>query len=101
MAKSVDLGHGLSADRATFANLFDRHYQDAVGYPALGYNYRVGLALRVGGEWERAVSLCGSSVEATRLPWITRVFGWRTDAIIVRLAMVRDRSKTAAEFRPK
>lgn len=38
----VPLGHGFSST-AHFENLLDRHYQDAVGYPALGYNYRVGV----------------------------------------------------------
>jgi outer membrane cobalamin receptor len=41
-SQSIDLGHGLSTV-AHFTNLFDRHYQEAVGYPALGYNYRLGL----------------------------------------------------------
>jgi vitamin B12 transporter len=38
----VPLGRGFSAT-AHFENLLDRHYQDAVGYPALGYNYRLGV----------------------------------------------------------
>ncbi|MGA8366475.1 MAG: TonB-dependent receptor domain-containing protein [Candidatus Acidiferrales bacterium] len=49
MTASVPLRHGLSAT-AFFGNLLDRHYQDAVGYPALGYNYRVGLKYVWGGE---------------------------------------------------
>jgi vitamin B12 transporter len=42
MATIVPLRYGVSAT-AHIENLFDRHYQDAVGYPALGYNYRVGI----------------------------------------------------------
>jgi outer membrane cobalamin receptor len=49
LANSIDLGHGLSTV-AQFANLFDRHYQEAIGYPALGYNYRFGLRYVWGGE---------------------------------------------------
>jgi vitamin B12 transporter len=49
LANSIDLGHGLSTV-AQFANLFDRHYQEAIGYPALGYNYRLGLRYVWGGE---------------------------------------------------
>jgi len=45
----VPLGHGFSTT-AHFENLLDRHYQDAVGYPALGYNYRLGLKYVWGGE---------------------------------------------------
>jgi vitamin B12 transporter len=49
LSNSIDLGHGFSTV-AHFANLFDRHYQDAIGYPALGYNYRLGLKYVWGGE---------------------------------------------------
>jgi outer membrane cobalamin receptor len=49
LANSIDLGHGLSTV-AHFGNLLDRHYQEAVGYPALGYNYRLGLKYVWGGE---------------------------------------------------
>jgi vitamin B12 transporter len=49
LSNSIDLGHGFSTV-AHFANLFDRHYQDAIGYPALGYNYRLGLKYIWGGE---------------------------------------------------
>jgi vitamin B12 transporter len=49
LANSIDLGHGLSTV-ARFENLLDRHYQEAVGYPALGYNYRLGLKYVWGGE---------------------------------------------------
>jgi outer membrane receptor protein involved in Fe transport len=31
-------------------NLFNKQYQDALGYPALGREIRVGLKLRIGGE---------------------------------------------------
>jgi len=49
LSNSIDLGHGFSTV-AHFANLFDRHYQDAIGYPVLGYNYRLGLKYVWGGE---------------------------------------------------
>jgi vitamin B12 transporter len=49
LSNSIDLGHGFSTV-AHFANLFDRRYQDAIGYPALGYNYRLGLKYVWGGE---------------------------------------------------
>jgi outer membrane cobalamin receptor len=49
LSNSVELGHGFSTV-AHFANLFDRHYQEAIGYPALGYNYRLGLKYMWGGE---------------------------------------------------
>jgi len=42
LANSLDLGHGLSTI-ARVENLFNNHYQDAVGYPALRLNYRLGL----------------------------------------------------------
>jgi vitamin B12 transporter len=41
-ATTVPVAKGLSAI-AQVQNLFDRKYQDAVGYPALGRNYRVGI----------------------------------------------------------
>ena len=40
---------GLSAT-AEVQNLFDRKYQDAVGYPALGRNFRVGIKYVWGGK---------------------------------------------------
>ena len=49
MAMIVPLRGGLSAT-AHFENLLDRHYQDAVGFPALGYNYLIGLKYVWGGE---------------------------------------------------
>ena len=45
----VPLRYGFSTT-AHFENLLDRHYQDAIGYPALGYNYRVGIRYVWGGE---------------------------------------------------
>lgn len=42
LANRIDLGHGLSTVIAV-NNIFDRHYSDAVGYPALRLNYRLGL----------------------------------------------------------
>jgi len=48
MSASAPIRHGVSVT-AHFANLFDRHYQDAIGYPALGYNYRVGIRYVWGG----------------------------------------------------
>ena len=41
-AANVPVAAGLSAT-AQVQNLFDRKYQDAVGYPALGRNFRVGI----------------------------------------------------------
>jgi len=49
LAAIVPLHYGLSMT-AHFGNLLDRHYQEAVGYPALGYNYRLGLKYVWGGE---------------------------------------------------
>jgi vitamin B12 transporter len=42
VATTVPVARGLSAI-AQVQNLFDRKYQDAVGYPSLGRNYRVGI----------------------------------------------------------
>lgn len=42
LGNSIDLGHGFTTI-AVVNNLFNRHYEDAVGYPALRLNYRVGL----------------------------------------------------------
>jgi vitamin B12 transporter len=42
IANSIDLSHGFSTV-AVVDNLFNRHYSDAVGYPALRLNYRLGL----------------------------------------------------------
>lgn len=49
LANSIDLGHGLSTVE-TVDNLFNRHYQETVGYPALRLNYRLGLKYRWGRE---------------------------------------------------
>ncbi|HWG59899.1 MAG TPA: TonB-dependent receptor [Candidatus Acidoferrales bacterium] len=49
LANSIQLGHGLSTI-ARVENLFNRHYQIAVGYPALRLNYRLGLKYTWGGE---------------------------------------------------
>ncbi|MGA7091179.1 MAG: TonB-dependent receptor [Candidatus Acidiferrales bacterium] len=48
-ATSVPVAWGLSAT-AQVQNLFDRQYQDAVGYPALGRNFRVGIKYVWGGK---------------------------------------------------
>jgi outer membrane cobalamin receptor len=42
LATILPLRYGLSAT-ARVENLFDRRYSDAVGYPALGLNYRLGM----------------------------------------------------------
>ncbi len=57
----LDLGDDLPLrygfrPRRTSRIFFDRHYQDAVGYPALGYNYRLGMKYVWGGERGRAGS---------------------------------------------
>jgi outer membrane cobalamin receptor len=51
----VDLGGWFAVNRfvtayAKLDNALDRHYQEVVGYPALGINARAGLRLRFGGE---------------------------------------------------
>ncbi|HET7749194.1 MAG TPA: TonB-dependent receptor, partial [Terriglobales bacterium] len=51
----VDLGGWYALNRYTTAylnvgNLFDRRYEEAAGYPALGFNFRAGLRFRLGGE---------------------------------------------------
>jgi vitamin B12 transporter len=46
---SVPVAGGLSAT-AQVQNLFDRQYQDAVGYPALGRSFRVGIKYVWGGK---------------------------------------------------
>ncbi|HYA22979.1 MAG TPA: TonB-dependent receptor [Terriglobales bacterium] len=35
---------------ANIGNLLDRHYNEVVGYPALGTNFRAGMRFRIGGE---------------------------------------------------
>jgi vitamin B12 transporter len=51
----VDAGgwYALNSRVTTYLNvqnLLDKHYQEVVGYPALGINFRVGMRFRVGGE---------------------------------------------------
>jgi vitamin B12 transporter len=49
VASSYAVGRGVSLyARAT--NLFDRQYQDAIGFPALGRDVRVGMNYRFGGK---------------------------------------------------
>lgn len=48
-AAFVPLKYGLTVT-AQVQNLFDRQYSDAVGYPALGRNYRLGLKYVWGGK---------------------------------------------------
>ncbi len=49
LAASYDFTRKISA-LARVENLFDRRYQEAVGYPALGLNYRLGMRFILGGE---------------------------------------------------
>ncbi len=48
IATHYDIGHGVSL-YARAANLFDKHYQDALGYPALGRDVRAGMNYRFSG----------------------------------------------------
>jgi vitamin B12 transporter len=48
LATSYRMTHGVSIYLRA-ANLFDKSYQDALGYPALGREVRVGMAYRFGG----------------------------------------------------
>lgn len=48
IAAGYDLGGGLSAF-SRVANLFDKQYQDAIGFPALGRDVRIGMNYRFGG----------------------------------------------------
>ncbi|HKF26317.1 MAG TPA: hypothetical protein VKB24_10080, partial [Candidatus Acidoferrum sp.] len=48
LATSYRMTHGVSLYLRA-ANLFDKSYQDALGYPALGREVRVGAAYRFGG----------------------------------------------------
>jgi len=49
VASSYHLGRGVSLyARAT--NLFDKQYQDAIGFPALGRDVRVGMNYRFSGK---------------------------------------------------
>lgn len=49
LSNSIDLGHGLST-QAHVENLFNNHYQEAVGYPALRLNFLVGIRYVLGGD---------------------------------------------------
>ncbi len=51
----VDLGGWYALTRHMTAylnvgNLLDRRYEEAAGYPALGFNFRAGMRFRIGGE---------------------------------------------------
>ena len=51
----VDLGgwYALSSRMTAYVNVenaLDRHYNEVVGYPALGANFRAGMRFRIGGE---------------------------------------------------
>ncbi|HXN50645.1 MAG TPA: TonB-dependent receptor [Candidatus Acidoferrum sp.] len=49
ISSSYAMGRGISLyARAT--NLFDKHYQDAIGYPSLGRDVRVGMNYRFSGK---------------------------------------------------
>jgi len=49
LATTYQFGRGVSTSLRA-ANLFDKSYQDALGYPALGREVRVGMAYRFGGK---------------------------------------------------
>jgi vitamin B12 transporter len=49
LANSIDLGDGFST-LARVENLFNNHYQDTVGFPALRLNWRLGLRYAWGRE---------------------------------------------------
>ena len=49
LAGSYSIGRGVTA-YVRAANLFDKSYQDALGYPALGREVRVGMKYRFGGK---------------------------------------------------
>jgi vitamin B12 transporter len=49
IATSYRLGHGVSL-YARAANVFDKHYQDALGYPALGRDVRAGVRYTFSGK---------------------------------------------------
>ena len=48
VATAYDLGHGVSF-YGRVVNLLDKAYQDAVGFPALGRDYRLGVSYRFSG----------------------------------------------------
>jgi len=49
LGTQISVGHGVTA-MANVENLLNHHYQDAIGYPALGLNYRAGLKYTWGGK---------------------------------------------------
>jgi vitamin B12 transporter len=49
LATAYDFGKGVSG-YVRVQNLFDKQYQDALGYPALGRELRVGMKYRFGGK---------------------------------------------------
>ncbi|HVA72776.1 MAG TPA: TonB-dependent receptor, partial [Candidatus Limnocylindrales bacterium] len=49
LGTEVAAGHGVTL-MAHVENLLDHHYQDAIGYPALGLNYLAGLKYTWGGK---------------------------------------------------
>lgn len=49
LSATYQAGHGVST-YVRAQNLFDKQYQDALGYPALGREVRVGMDLRFGGK---------------------------------------------------
>jgi vitamin B12 transporter len=49
LANTINLGHGFETE-ARVQNLFNNHYSDAVGYPALRLNYMLGMKYRWGGD---------------------------------------------------
>ena len=49
IASSYNLGRGISL-YARGTNLFDKQYQDAIGFPALGRDVRVGMNYRFNGK---------------------------------------------------
>lgn len=48
MAAIISIRYGFSVT-SHVENLFNRQYQDAVGYPALGRNFRLGMKYVWGG----------------------------------------------------
>jgi outer membrane receptor protein involved in Fe transport len=51
----VDVGgwYAITSRITAYVNLenaLDRHYNEVVGYPALGANFRAGMRFRIGGE---------------------------------------------------
>ena len=51
----VDMGGWYAVNSRVTAyvslqNVFDKQYQEVVGYPALGTNFRAGMRFRIGGD---------------------------------------------------